>query len=83
MDSQRLKSHRYDFEFKEIIDIWIKWTTATYEYKNAVDANSSVSLSEAQLQNRLSELKDVLGSIGKRLGSLLFAPLSATAFARR
>ena len=53
MDSQRLKSHRYDFEFKEIIDIWIKWTTATYEYKNAVDANSSVSLSEAQLQKQV------------------------------
>jgi CHAT domain-containing protein len=75
MDSQGLKSHRNDFEFKEIVDIWIKWTAATYEYKNAFDAHSSVSLSEVQLQNRLSELKDVLVSIGKRLGSLLFAPL--------
>lgn len=75
INPEGLKYHRYDFDYKEVVHAWIEFAEVNNRYKSSLDTNPSDLLYQVQLQNRLFELKDILVSIGSKLGKFLFSPL--------
>lgn len=69
--------HRYDFDLRELLRIWFEWSEANFRYKSALETDTSDPSYLVRVQNRLSELKDILTSIVKKLGKLLFFPIES------
>lgn len=62
-----LTLHRYDFDMRQLVDLWLSWSEAQELYRQPAEGGS-VAASEDQF-------KEILSRVGVDLGRLLFQPL--------